>query len=138
MTAHTFRAFFEGYAAASMGGDTQAVADHYASTFIVSGREGSASFQNDKDLLDWLNSVLERNREVGMQSLEVSSLRDTPLGDHHALVTVQWATTFEKTGDERIRFAISYLLRLTEKGPLILAYVSHEEEQELMKAKGLV
>ena len=138
MTVPSFRSFFEGYAVASMGGETQAVANHYAPTFIVSGRDGSAAFQNNEELLDWLNSVVERNRDVGMQSLEVASLRDTPVGDHHALVTVQWATTFEKTGDERIRFEISYLLRLTEDGPLILAYVSHEDEQELMKGKGLI
>lgn len=73
-----------------------------------------------------------------MRPLDVASLEATSIDDHHALVTFTWSTTFEKTGEEQIRFDISCLLRLTEMGPLILAYVTHEGEQEVMEAKGLI
>src|SRR5690606_22490166 len=100
------RTFFEEYAAASMGADAKAIARRYAPDFIVSGRDGSAAFKNDERFLAWLESVFARNREVGMTSLEVASVHSTPLGDDHALVTVEWVTTFEKTGAEEIRFHI--------------------------------
>lgn len=132
------KSFFDGYAVASRQADAQALAKCYADDFLVSGREGSATFRNDETFLVWLRGVFDRNRQVGMQSLDVASLDEALLDEHHAFVTVEWATTFAKTGDERIRFKISYLLRLSSQGPLILAYVTHEDEQEVMKAKGLI
>lgn len=37
-----------------------------------------------------------------------------------------------------MRFEISYLLRSAEGGLRILAYVTHQDEQEMMKAEGLI
>lgn len=132
------RSFFDGYAAASMRADAQAIAARYAGAFLVSGPEGSATFENDERFLVWLGSVFDRNRELGMTSLRVSSLHSEPVGEHHLFATVEWVTTFEKTGSEAIRFEISYLLKRADAGLLILAYVTHEDEQALMKAKGLI
>ena len=137
MTTQSIESFFEGYAAASLRGDAKVVADHYAGEFIVSGRERSAAYRKDESFLAWLRGVFERNRAIGMASLEVASIHEHRIDDHHAVVTVEWSATFEKTGEERIHFSISYLLRLAERMPLILAYVTHEDEGELMKAKGL-
>ena len=134
----TLKSFFDRYARASVGSDSQALAKHYASEFIVSSREGSAAFKNDEKFLTWLRSVFDFNRKAGMQSLKVATLRDTAIGDAHALVTVEWATTFQKTGAERICFEISYLVRLAEDRPLILAYVPHENQEQMMKARGLI
>ncbi len=138
MNTDTLRLFFEGYARASMASNSQALASHYADDFIVSSREGSGAFKNDERFLSWLRGVFDFNRRVGMQSLEVASLDETPISDHHALVTVEWATTFKKSGDERICFEISYLVRLAANQPRILAYVSHEDQEEAMKSKGLI
>jgi hypothetical protein len=132
------QSFFDNYAVTSMQADAEALAKCYGDEFLVSGRDGTATFSNDETFLVWLRGVFDRNRQVGMQSLDVASLVEAVIEDHHAFATVEWAATFTKTGDEQIRFKISYLLRLTEQGPLILAYVTHEDEQELMEAKGLV
>lgn len=36
------------------------------------------------------------------------------------------------------RFLISYLIRLTEDRPLILAYVSHEDQEAVMQRDGVI
>jgi hypothetical protein len=130
--------FFDGYAKASMGPDPEAVADHYASDFVTSGPTGSAAFRNDEKFLAWLRQVHDFNQQSGMQSLEVVSVSQVPIEDHHALATVEWGTTFVKTAEEQIRFQISYLVQLLDGRPVILAYVSHQDQEEVMKARGLI
>jgi hypothetical protein len=138
MNSDMLKPFFEAYSEASMSSDAAVLANHYADAFLASGPTGSAAFKNDEQFLSWLRQVHEFNQHVGMRSLEVVSVDGTPIGDHHAFATVEWGARFEKTGDERICFEISYLLRFSEEEPLILAYVSHQDQEEVMKAHGVV
>lgn len=130
--------FFEAYSEASMNPDPAILASHYADAFMAAGPMGSAAFKNDKQFLAWLSQVHEFNQQVGMQRPEIVSIRETPIGDHHAFATVEWSAKFEKTGDERICFEISYLLRILEGKPLILAYVTHKDQEDVMKARGVI
>ena len=138
MNKDTLRLFFEGYSEASMSSNSAVLASYYADAFIASGSTGSAAFENDEQFLAWLGQVFEFNQSVGMRSLEVVSIHETPISDHHAFATVEWGAKFEKTGDERICFEISYLLRFSEGKPLILAYISHEDQEATMKAWGII
>ena len=118
--------------------DPTVLASRYADSFVVSAPSGSASFKNDEQFLAYLARVHGYNQNAGMLSLEVVSIHDSPVGDCHAFATVEWGARFQKTGDELIRFKISYMLRFSEGNPLILAYVSHEDQEELMHARGLI
>jgi hypothetical protein len=138
MNKDILKTFFEAYSEASMSSAPAVLAGHYADAFIASGPTGSAAFKNDEQFLAWLGQVCEFNLQVGMGSLEVVSIHETPISDHHAFATVEWGARFEKTGDERICFEISYLLRFSEGKPLILAYISHEDQQDVMKARGII
>jgi len=138
MNKDILKPFFEAYSEASMSSNPTVLASHYADAFIASGSTGSAAFKNDEQFLAWLGQVFEFNQHVGMGSLEVVSIHETPISDHHAFATVEWGARFEKTGDERICFEISYLLRFSEGKPLILAYISHEDQQDVMKARGVI
>jgi hypothetical protein len=137
MSSETLRAFFESYAQESIA-DPRVLVSRYADSFVVSAPSGSANFKNDEQFLAYLTQVHEYNQNVGMQTLEVVSILDIPVGDHHAFVTVEWGARFLKTGDELIRFKISYMLRCSEGTPLILVYVSHEDQEDLMRARGLI
>lgn len=55
-----------------------------------------------------------------------------PVGPNHCLVEVEWAALF---GEREVVFSISYLLE--KNGPRILAYVSHEDQEDKMRAEGL-
>lgn len=114
------------------------LASRYAEAFVVSAPSGCASFKNDEHFLVYLAQVFDYNQNAGMRSLEVVAIDDVPVGDHHAFATVEWGARFQKTGHELIRFKISYLLNSSGDSPRILAYVSHEDQEEVMRAQGLI
>ena len=73
-----------------------------------------------------------------MRTMTVDAVREMPVGGPYTLVAVDWAARFDRTGAMPIRFVISYLLRETPDGPKIAAYVSHEDQEETMRAHGLL
>lgn len=138
MNTDELREFFEAYARAGKDPEPTSLARNYADSFVVSGPSGSAVFKNDEQFLQWLREVYEFNQRVGMQSLEVVSVHETQISSHHVFARVEWGVRFTRTDDQRIMFEISYLLRLSDDRPLILAYVSHEDQMEVMKAWSII
>jgi hypothetical protein len=103
----TLGEFFGRYVRVSLGAEPEKLADFYDTSFLVAGPKGGAAFKNDE------------------------------IGAGYTLVTVAWAATFVRTGDTPIRFSISYLLCESEASRKIAAYISHEDEEEVMRAHGL-
>ena len=130
--------FFSHYAALSTGPRPDALARLYAPTFIVGGPEGSQAFANDARFLEWLEQVTAFNRQHGMRALEVVSVRDLPLSPLHTLATVTWGARFDKTGDRRLEFEISYLLEKSDDEWRILSYISRADQQREMEQAGLL
>lgn len=133
-----FRDFFRRYALVSLGPEPEKLAGVYDASFLAAGPKGGAAFRNDEAFLAWLREVRAFNLKSGMTSMEAGGIEETPVGGGYTLVTVEWAATFRRTADAPIRFRISYLLRLTEEGPRIAAYISHEDQEEVMRASGLL
>ena len=130
--------FFADYGASALSGDPDQVARFYAPAFVTAGPAGSAVHQNDDGFRDWLRQVFAANEATGMTAMEVLAVEEAPISDAHTLITVEWGARFARTGDEVIAFRIAYLVELLGEQPAILAYVSHEDQAELMKAKGLI
>lgn len=53
------------------------------------------------------------------------------------MVTIHWAVTF-KTLEKPVEFDVSYLVQLTDAEPKIILFISHEDEEELMKKLGVL
>jgi hypothetical protein len=130
--------FFADYGASALAGEPELVARFYAPSFLTAGPTGSTVHRNDDGFRDWLRQVFAANQATGMTAMEVLAIEEAPISDSHTLVTVEWGARFAKTGDEVITFRIAYLIELLGEQPAILAYVSHEDQAELMKAKGLI
>ena len=130
--------FFDRYAAAALSGEPQRTADLYAPGFIAAGPQGSAVFANDDRFLDWLRSVHEFNRRTGMTSMRVMSIDDRRVSETHCIATVEWGATFAATGEALVRFEITYLLERAPDGWLVLAYVSHADQEAEMRRLGLI
>ena len=132
------REFFGRYALVSIGPEPEKLADFYDASFLAAGPRGGAAFRNDEEFLKWLREVHAFNVKSGMTSLSVGRIAQTPVSPEYTLVTVGWAALFHRTGDAPIRFDISYLLRRAEDGWKVAAYISHEDQEDAMRAHGLL
>jgi hypothetical protein len=134
----TVEQFFTHYAVLSMGGDDRALAAVYAPSFFVAGPTGSMTFANDAQFLDWLAHVRTFNRQHGMHALSPAAVRQTVLSPLHVLAQVRWSARFAKTGTRAVEFEIAYLMELAGQSWHVLGYVSARDQQEEMRALGLL
>jgi hypothetical protein len=134
----TVEQFFAHYAALSMGDDAQGLAALYAPSFFVAGPKGSMTFANNAQFLDWLAEVRAFNRQHGMKALSPAAVRQTVLSPLHVLAQVGWSARFEKTGTRAIEFEIAYLIELAGETWRILGYISARDQEEEMRALGLL
>ena len=134
----TVEQFFTRYAALSTGDDDRAMAEMYAPSFFVAGPKGSMVFPNDARFLEWLGQVRAFNRQHGMRSVSPAVVRETVLSPLHVLAQVRWSARFEKTGDRAIEFEIAYLIERAGDAWRVLGYVSERDQEEEMRALGLV
>lgn len=130
--------FFEEYAKASMNQKTSEVAKFYAQDFIAASKTESISFKNDEKFIDWLNEVFEFNKKVGLQKMKVQKIVPHKLGENFCKVTVTWSVIFSAKPDEDINFDIHYVLKEVGKSFEILLYISEQDQEELMKQKGIL
>jgi hypothetical protein len=134
----TAEQFFKRYSELSMGDDDHALAAIYAPSFFVAGPKGSATFANDAKFLEWLAQVRAFNRQHGMKGMAPAAVRETPLSPIHVLAHVRWSARFEKTGDRAIEFEIAYLLERTDESWRVMGYISERDQEEEMRALGLL
>jgi hypothetical protein len=132
------RDYFRRYARVSLGPEPEKLADFYDTSFLAAGPKGGAAFKNDESFLVWLRELRAFNVKSGLISMAVDGIGETPVGGGYTLATVTWAATFQRTGDTPIRFSISYLLRESEASLKVAAYISHEDQEDAMRAHGLV
>lgn len=136
--ATTLRDFFEQYASTSFGGAPEALAAFYDTSFLAAGPKGGAAFPNDDAFKGWLREVRAFNLKTGMSSLAVDKVSESTIGGGYTLAAVTWVVTFVRTGDTPLRFDISYLVRHADDGWKIAAYISHDDQEEMMRANGLL
>jgi hypothetical protein len=132
------RDFFRRYALVSLGPEPEKLAEFYDSSFLAAGPKGGAAFKNDEAFLAWLREVHTFNVRSGMTSMTVNQVDETTISDDYTLAMVEWAATFQRTGDTPIRFRISYLLRQSGEDWKVAAYISHEDQEDAMRAHGLL
>lgn len=131
--------FFREYAAASQAHDAVRVAAFYADGFLVAGPTGASAFKNDDTFREWLGHLFLFNEQVGLESLDVAGTHMSAIDERYALVAVDWIARFRKTGAEQVPFRISYIVSLLDGGsPKLVGYITHEDQQDLMKRKGLI
>ena len=134
----TVEQFFSRYAVLSMGDDHHAMAAMYAPSFFVAGPKGSMVFPNDARFLEWLAQVRAFNQQHGMHAVAPAAVRETVLSPIHVLAHVRWSARFDKTGDRAVEFEIAYLLERAGESWRVLGYVSERDQEEEMRALGLL
>lgn len=137
--ARDWKRWFEAYASDWSSGAVIEVADKYGERFMNIKPGKTAVYPNDAGFLRWLERVRGFHLESGLEKVEVVTLRDVPLGEHHVLVSVLWAVRFEKQSTLRIQFEISYVIQLEDPDhPRIVTIVSHEDQRVAMRRHALL
>ena len=117
--------------------DLKTISGYYADTFISAGPKGVIA-QSKKEFEEKAEEAVDFYRSVGHKSARIISKRIMPLCDKYSMVVVRWGVTFEKTGSKIIEFDISYIVYEAEDNPMVILFISHEDEKEAMKKLGLL
>jgi hypothetical protein len=112
------------------------VAGLYSENFVAAGPRGVISQTRDAFLAN-ADKAAAFYKQVGQESAEMKSAKETWFGDKYVMVTIRWAARF-KTLDQPVEFDVSYLVQLTGETPQIILFISHEDEQEAMAKLGLL
>jgi hypothetical protein len=73
-----------------------------------------------------------------MEAMDVVAVETHSLNHQFLIATVEWGAKFKKTGEEPITFKISYVLQERGGAFKVLGYVSHEDQMEAMRERGLL
>lgn len=135
---YKLRNFFEEYAKLNNRNNLLAIANYYAPSFIAAGPKGNAAFNNDESFIEWLQQVQAFNSKSGMEAMQIVGYSEAIISPNYMTVDIEWGASFRKTGQELIRFTISYFVYLSDEQPKIVMYIAHEDQTDLMKEKGLL
>jgi hypothetical protein len=138
MTRPDVDGFFRRYGEAALSGEPARTSALYAPRFFVAAPTGSAFFDNDERFLEWLKSVHVYNQNTGLESMTVVHVDERVLSELHSIATVRWGARYAMTGDELLEFEITYLLERKDSDYVVLGYISHADQEEAMRAHGLV
>ena len=127
---------FEDYGEAFSALALQKTAKLYAEDFIAAGPKGVISNTRDEFVKN-ADKAAEFYRSVGQERAEIKSIRETWFSENYVMVTIHWAAHF-KSLDKPVEFDVSYLVQLTDTKPKIILFISHEDEEEVMKELGLM
>lgn len=128
---------FEDYEIAFDRLDVASIAKNYADTFMSAGPKGTIA-QDKKEFIQKAEEASGFYKSIGQKEAKILSKEVIHISNEYCLVTVHWATTFEKTGDEWIQFDVSYLVSEINEEMKIILFISHEDEEEAMKKLGLL
>jgi hypothetical protein len=126
--------FFQDFEHNSNLSETSAVISQFAETFLVAGPQGAQMVPAPAFAL-----ALPRRRkqfaEMGCQSTELISLRETELGNHYVMAETEWQMTFvrgEKSPEE-IRVASTFIVYTGDEQPKIVFYLAKDDVIALLK-----
>ena len=119
--------------------DIEKTTRSFASCFVEASPVGIICGQNDKKFKKTIPEGYERYRKIGITSMTIVSKSISLLNDFHAMVTVNWKSSFTKKDNTSgsILFDVIYMLQTINNEYKIFAYITGDEEKAL-KEQGLV
>ncbi|AXE64464.1 hypothetical protein BBF93_09665 [Hyphomonas sp. CACIAM 19H1] len=136
----TLRRFFQQYAKATREGDTEIIATSYAPTYIETSPDTFVAWKVDEQ---YRKALVERHtmlqQQLGLQALDVEIVSAEEVAPLHYMVRARWKMAFAKAraGNVTSLFDITYMVKIASK-PQILAYISHESEEAVMRRDGVI
>ncbi|HYA32880.1 MAG TPA: nuclear transport factor 2 family protein [Candidatus Bathyarchaeia archaeon] len=129
--------FFEEFETAIGDRDYARIAALFADRFIVAGPMGSV-IRTRTEFVTQMRAASAFYEKVGQTSLRIILMKETPISEHHSLVSVRWGATFRTTGDLVMELVDSYVVQMRGEAPEIILLIAHQDERELLERWGLV
>lgn len=133
--------FFESYAAQFARAladppevDVEATASAFADCFVESGPRGVHCGRNDETFRAAIPQGYAFYRQIGIRDMAVATLAPSQLDTRHWGVRVGWSAAYDqgkRVGT--VEFEVLYLVRMTDAGPRIFAYITGDEEEALRR-----
>jgi hypothetical protein len=133
------RQFFARYEEGANTFDIDLVTSQFTASFMGADPNGVACLQNDDNFRAAIPARQAFFQSIGFKRARVLGVDETALDEHYTMAKVHWHLVFEKTPGkpQEFKFYITYFLFDAGAGPKIVFYISHEDEQKVMREAGL-
>ena len=111
----------------------------YTSDFIAASPSGVMTGKNDDTLSQNMINGYAYYRSIGTKSMQVRSIRLSPIDNQHAVAHVAWVAVYEKDmqPDISIDFEVHYFMQELDGRLKVFGWVSGNE-QALLREHGIV
>lgn len=133
-------AFFARYEEAANSFDPELTASLYTAEFMAGDPNGVSCGRNDQTLRDAFVQRKDLFRQIGFRRAKILRVDAAVLDAKYTMAKVHWHMTFEKQPGHPLdfRFFITYFLYDAGDGPRAAFWISHEDEQRVMREAGLI
>ncbi|TJZ76258.1 hypothetical protein [Chitiniphilus eburneus] len=134
------RQFFARYEEGANTFDPDLVCGQFTDVFMGADPNGVAAIPNDQVFRDAIPQREAFFSQIGFRAAKVLEVIETPLDPRYTMAKVLWRMTFENPpGQLRdFEFFITYFLFDAGVGPRVAFYISHDDEQQVMREAGLI
>jgi len=132
--------FFARYEEGANSFDPDLVTSLYTAEFMAGDPNGVSCGRNDQALRNAFIRRKEFFQQIGFKRAKILQVEAKPLDDHYTMAKVHWQMTFEKRPGHPLdfKFFITYFLYDGGTGPKAAFWISHEDEQRVMREAGLI
>jgi hypothetical protein len=133
-------AFFARYERAANSFDPDIVTSEFWDCFMGADPNGVLCIKNDDTFRKAIPQRHAFFQQIGFRSARILGVTETPLDERYTMAKVHWHMTFEKQSGHPLdfKFFITYVLFDIGTGPKIVFYISHDDEQKVMRDAGLI
>ena len=132
--------FFQRYEAGANNFDPDLVSAQYTDSFMGADPNGVVCIANDDKFRAAIPQRKEFFKQIGFRSAKVLDVAETSLDDRYTMAKVYWQMIFENDqgGPQEFKFYITYFLFDPGSGLKVVFYISHDDEQKVMRDAGLI
>lgn len=134
------KAFFDEYEEGANTFDVAINQRERTEAWLAASPRGVAVAYNDEKFPARLQQRQQQLRDIGFQSAAITSLSEERLDDHYGLVKTAWSQQYQKDGAPiSVDITVDYVVRVEDdKSVKILCSIAHEDEDELLRSKGVI
>src|SRR5260221_2188934 len=131
-TADRIRAFFSAYNDAFTSLNTARIIDHFHFPAQISTETQAYVFDTGQDMVAEMTDFVGFYANQGFERAVLAELKMQELSAAFGLAHVHWHLK-HKNGGDLVRVNSTYVLRLTEAKPAIIAILGHDEDTQWKK-----